>query len=291
MSGEVAAIGSAFLWALSSAMLRGLTSEVPSLALNALRSVVGVLAYGAVILGTGRLAAFGDLQAGNLLFLTTNLCVGILLGDTIYYSSMRLVGVSRALTLSSIYPLLTAVLAGLFLGETFGPGTYVGFVLCVGGVVLVARSGLGEKGSAATTAGGRGVAFALLAACCWSVGTVALRQGSVDMDPYVVNFLRMGGVTVAAGLWARARGELRSVHRLSWPMVALLVGGALIGSVVGSVLYLTAVQTAGASKAAVLASTAPLFSVPMSLLMGERLNGKLLVGMAAAVAGVVIVVS
>lgn len=123
MSGELSAIASAFLWALSSAMLRGLTSQVPSFALNALRSVVEVVAYGAVILGTGRLTAFGDLTPNSLLFLTVNLSVGILLGDTIYYSSMRLIGLSRALTISSIYPLLTAVLAGIFLGETFRPST------------------------------------------------------------------------------------------------------------------------------------------------------------------------
>lgn len=291
MNGEVSAIGSAFLWALSSAMLRGLTTEVPSLALNALRSVVGVLTYGVVILVDGRLGAFADLRPQNLLFLTINLGVGILLGDTIYYSSMRLVGVSRALTVSSIYPLLTTVLAGLFLGEMFGPETYVGFVLCVGGVILVARSGLGDKDSSTAIAGGRGVAFALMAAVCWSVGTVSLRQGSVDMDPYIVNFMRMGGVALAAGVWARARGEFRSIRRLSMGKVAMLVAGAIIGSVIGSVFYLSAVQTAGASKAAVLASTAPLFSVPMSLLTGERMNAKLLGGMAAAIAGVVIVVS
>lgn len=118
---------------------------------------------------------------------------------------------------------------------------------------------------------------------------MSLRQGAEGMDPYIVNFLRMGGVTVAAGLWARGRGEFRSIRQLTWSKVAILVTGAIIGSVVGSVFYLTAVQTAGASKAAVLASTAPLFSVPMSLLTGERLNWKLLAGMAAAISGVVIV--
>jgi len=52
---------------------------------------------------------------------------------------MRLIGLSRALTIASIYPLLTVVLAGIFLGEVFGPETYVGFVLCVGGAASGAR--------------------------------------------------------------------------------------------------------------------------------------------------------
>ena len=85
------------------------------------------------------------------------------------------------------------------------------------------------------------------------------------------------------------RGEFRAVRRLSWSRVAILVIGAITGSVVGSVFYLTGVQMAGASKASVLNSTAPLFSVPMSLLTGEKLNWKLLAGMAAAISGVVIV--
>lgn len=289
MSGEAAAIGCAFFWALSSAMLRGLTVEVPSLALNALRSLVGTLVYALAVLGTGRLARFSDFGVDNLFFLGINLGIGILLGDTAYYSSMRLIGLSRALTIASTYPLLTAVLAGLFLGERFGPATWAGFVLCVTGVVLVARSSLAPAGSGGGHLPARGVTLAIAAAVVWAVGTVALRRGAVGMDPFLVNFLRLGGVTLAAGLWARARGELREVRRLSLSRAAMLVAGAVIGSVFGAMLYITAVQTAGAAKAAVLASIAPLFSVPMSMLAGERVNRELIAGMGAAVAGIVIV--
>ncbi|MGI6206928.1 MAG: DMT family transporter [Anaerolineae bacterium] len=289
MSGEAAAIGSAFLWALSSAMLRGLTAEVPSLALNALRSLVGMAAYAVIVTGSGKLPGFGQFGAENLLFLTVNVGVGIVLGDTAYYSSMRQIGLSRAMTIASTYPLLTAILAGLFLGESFGPATWAGFVLCVGGVILVARSGLQPAQSGGGRALARGVWLAVAASALWAVGTVSLRRGSEGMDPFLVNFLRMSGVALVAGLWARARGEFGGIRRLAPSRVALLVAGALIGSVIGTMLYLTAVQTAGASKAAVLASIAPLFSVPMSMLAGEPVNRRLVVGMAAAVAGIVIV--
>lgn len=270
-------------------MLRGLTTEMPSLALNALRSLVGTLVYAVVVLATGRIANFGDFGADNLFFLGINLGIGILLGDTAYYSSMRLIGLSRALTIASTYPLLTAILAGLFLRERFGTATWVGFVLCVTGVVLVARSGLAPTGSGGHQLPARGLTLAIAAAVLWAVGTVALRRAAGGMDPFLVNFLRLGGVTLAAGTWAHARGELRGVRRLPLNRAALLVAGAVIGSVFGAILYITAVQTAGASKAAVLASIAPLFSVPMSMLAGERVNRKLIAGMVTAVAGIAIV--
>ncbi len=290
MSGEAAAVGCAFCWALSSSMVRGLTEHIPSLTLNSLRSLVATFFYVAIVLITGKYAGWRDFTLPKLAFLAVNLGVGIVLGDTAYYSSMRLVGLSRALTISSIYPLLTAILAGLVLGERFRALTWVGFLLCVGGVVIVARSSLqtGDVGSAARVR--RGVLLAIAAAGLWAIGTVSLRAGSVGLDPFLVNGLRLGGVAAVAGTWAARRGELRAVRRLRPGQVALLIAGALVGSLLGAMLYLTAVQAAGASKAAVLASTAPLFSVPMSLLSGEAVNRRLLFGMVAAVVGVMMVV-
>ena len=81
--------------------------------------------------------------------------------------------------------------------------------------------------------------------------------------------------------------DLRRYGRKQW--VPLLASG-LIGSVIGATLYLTAVQKAGASKAAVLASLAPLFSVPMALIAGEAVNLRLVLGIAVTVVGVALVV-
>jgi drug/metabolite transporter (DMT)-like permease len=288
--GELAAIGSAFTWAISSAILRKVADEVPSLTLNALRSAAGTGMYALAIILTGRYVLFAGVSSRGWLFIVLNLCIGMVLGDTAYYSSMRLIGLSRALTISSVYPLLTALLAGAFLGELFTWKTWAGFVLCIGGVILVARSEVRRGDPAPTRRLLRGTMMAIAAACMWAVGTICLRVGSEGLDALVVNSVRLAGVSLFAGLWARARGELACVRRFSRAQVLPILLASLIGSFGGATLYVLGVQLAGASKAAVLASVAPLVGVPMSLLAGESVNAKLLAGVVAAVVGVMLVV-
>ncbi|MGQ9552787.1 MAG: DMT family transporter [Anaerolineae bacterium] len=290
MTGEVAALGCAFCWALSSTLMRGLTDQMPSVLLNTLRSLVGTVLYALIILGTGKVSLYSCISIHDLAFVGINLAFGIVLGDTAYYSSMRLIGVSRALTISSMYPLLVALLAGVALGEQFSVRTWLGFMLCIAGVILVARSSLQRGNPRPLRQIGRGVGLAVAAAFLWSIGTVALRIGSRNIDAFVVNSIRLGGVTLIAGIWAGTRGEMQRTRVLGRRQWLPLVLAAIVGSVAGATLYVTSVQLAGASKAAVLASTAPLFSVPMSLLAGETVNARLIAGIVVAVTGVMLVV-
>jgi drug/metabolite transporter (DMT)-like permease len=57
-------------------------------------------------------------------------------------------------------------------------------------------------------------------------------------------------------------------------------------------LFVLAVQRAGAAKTAVLSSTAPLFALPLAaLLLGERLTGRVILGTLLSIAGVWLVVA
>jgi len=290
VSGEAAAIGCAVCWALSSTILRRATEDMPSILLNALRSLIATVLYLVLIVVSGQLAAYAGLTLHDLLFIGINLAFGIVIGDTAYYSAMRLIGVSRALTISSTYPLLAALLAGVVLDERFTYRTWLGFLLCIVGVIMVARAGVRSGDPAPASRARKGALLALASALMWAMGTVALRIGSLGLEATIVNSVRLGGVAIVAGSWSVARGEFRHFGKLGRRQLLPVVMAALIGSFVGATLYLTAVQKAGASKAAVLASTAPLFSVPMTRLAGEPVNGRLVAAMIVAVAGVMLVV-
>ncbi len=58
-----------------------------------------------------------------------------------------------------------------------------------------------------------------------------------------------------------------------------------------ALLYVMAVSLAGAAKASVLASTTPLFALPISIsLLHERMNSRIVTGTLLAVAGIWMVV-
>lgn len=289
MSGEAAALGCAFFWALSSALIRELTQVMPSLSLNAARSALGAVLNILAVLAFPRVILVQGAYWRNLGLLLINLSIGIVIGDSLYYSSMRLIGVARALTISSVYPLLTAMFSSVLLGEYLEPKGWAGFILCIGGVILVTRSASPQGQPAASKQALRGAALAVGAALCWSIGTVALRLGSVGLTPFLVNSFRLTGVAIIASLLAAGRREMISLRALNGRSVLLLLGSAVTGSLAGASLYVRAVQLAGAGKAALLASTAPLFSVPFALAGGERVNAQLLTGMVVAICGMALV--
>ncbi len=68
-----------------------------------------------------------------------------------FFAGMARLGAADAATLSTLEPVVTVVLAALFLGEAIGPWQSVGGAIILGAVIVLARSGV-EKRSPATLA-------------------------------------------------------------------------------------------------------------------------------------------
>jgi drug/metabolite transporter (DMT)-like permease len=81
---------------------------------------------------------------------------------------------------------------------------------------------------------------------------------------------------------------------MSWPTrraTKLVVVAGFFGMALGSLLYVTAVSYLGAAIMSVIASTAPLFAVPVSVLvLKEKVTRLTGVGILATIMGVVLVV-
>jgi len=63
------------------------------------------------------------------------------LGRTLYYSSFRFISVTQSTSISSSYPLLSAVLGITVLGEKLLPHQLIGIGLTLGGVYLLMMKG------------------------------------------------------------------------------------------------------------------------------------------------------
>jgi DME family drug/metabolite transporter len=205
---------------------------------------------------------------------------------------MKYIGLSRALPLSTTYPFFTIVLALLFLDERITWSIVGGAVLIVGGALLLAF----PRGTQSSRQGTdqqldlRGVALALGAAVCWGASTILLRQGLEGVEVPVANTVRLS--ILALILWAMVvqRKELRLIggytrgEGLRTLGVVVLTG--IIGMSLGTFAYLAAVQRAGAARTSVLTSAMPLFGVPFSLVLGEKLTARSVVGTLLTIGGV-----
>ena len=86
---------------------------------------------------------------------------------------------------------------------------------------------------------------------------------------------------------ARRRGLRAAVRPLRRESVAVIALAGILGTGIGSVLFIYAVENIGAAKTAFLTTAAPLFALPMGVLfLSERLTPRELVGTALTIAGI-----
>ncbi|MFN2154179.1 MAG: EamA family transporter, partial [Anaerolineae bacterium] len=171
MSGEIYALACALLWALSSALLKSQTHKIHVVFLGALRTIPALLIYWGIVLFTGRVGELLNLPVRSWAYLAGSTLIGLVVGDSIYFQSMKLIGLSRAMPLSTTYPFFTMLLSLLFLDERFGWTVIGGAVLIAGGGYLLALHRGKERlveSQAVRRVNSVGVVLALCAALCWS---------------------------------------------------------------------------------------------------------------------------
>ena len=285
--GAVCALASALTWAVTSLLVRTVSPPLSSVTVSAVRALLGgglLLAWVLVTGGFGRLAAIGET---NFLLLAISIVVAIALGDVMFFESARFLGLARAMTVSMVYPLMSAGFAAIFLGEPLSPRVGAGSVVTLTGLVLIVRSRDGEQVRKERL--GVGLAAAFIAAVAWAASLLVLKPAMGTLDPVTAQSVRLplAALVLFATPWGwGAPRQVLGADRSTLWRVALL-GIVTAGS---SVLFVTSVKWADVAVAAVLSSTAPLFALPLGLIfLGERVTRSALAGTALAVTGVALI--
>lgn len=288
MTGEAYAIACAFFWALSSTLLKSQTGKIGVIPLAAWRTVPGLFIYLGLLLFSGQANEIMHLPPRSLAFLIGSTLIGLGLGDLLYFRSMKLIGLARAMPISSTYPFFTLVLALLFLSEQFAWTIIGGAVLITAGTYLLAFPKGRRRVDGATARGMEftGVALALASASCWAAGTVMLRLGLEGVSIAVANSIRMPLlVTVLFAILFQQR-EIGRVREYGLRSLGITLLAGTIGTGLGTFTFLAALQRVGAAKTSILTSATPLFGVPFSMILGEKLTSRTVVGTLLTVAGV-----
>ena len=284
--GALCATGSALTWALINLLVRRLSPPFNSVALNALRSTVGSVLIVAWIAAVDGLGGLTDMSARAVWLLAISVVLAVGLGDTIFFESVKWLGLVRAMTVSMVYPLFAALLAAVLLGEAPTMQVSVGGFLTLTGLILTVRARGGEA-----PAHGRfrlGLAAALVAALAWAVSVILLKPALEEVDAVRSQAIRLP--LAAAMLWVTPwawsiRRPLREQGRAGlWRLFAL---GAL--SMASSILFVAGVRYAGVAVATVLSSTAPIFALPLGFFfLGARVPPTAVAGIILTIIGITI---
>jgi len=283
--GELAILGSSLVWAFGGVLLSRIYRKVNLMTAGATRCLSASVFFFVLLQFYGGFRALSIVQPRDILGLALSFIVVLGIGDTLFFLAIKKIGMVRAMPLAMTFPLLTFVLAAIFLDE------YIRLLVVLGaGLILVGVYFLSSSERAALPAAKPsvlGISLALGTALCWAVGTVVLTPVSEHVGPIVGNYVRQLGAAVLFLIVMPKAEGLRQLRALTpKELVTLLVAG-MVAYGFGSFLYMLALQRTGASITAVLSATTPLFSTPLSLLLlGEKANRRVVIGTILEVLGV-----
>jgi len=292
LSGELVALVSALLWAVASVLLTVGARRLHVLPLNLVRCVVSSVFFLALLPFFGGFEALAAIAPASWLWLVVSVAMLLVVGDTLYFLSMELAGVSWAMPVASINPLWAVLLASVFLDEPLSWSLLGGALLVVAGIVLVSRTAdhrtAGNPGNRSVRR--RGLLLALATSVLWAIGQISLKPATAGIDSVVANSVRQPigalallGLSLIQGRWR----ELGGLDARSWGVIVL---ASLIGTGMGSLLFVLSIQLIGAGRTAVLTSTAPLLAIPFSMLwLQERPTRWTLAGTLLTAAGIALV--
>jgi drug/metabolite transporter (DMT)-like permease len=284
--GALCALASALSWSVTSLLARSLIPHYGSVTINAVRSgVAGVLLLAVVVVLDGPHTLFAMSRA-TFVQLTVSIVAAMGIGDTVFFESTRAIGLSRAMTIATTYPVGAALLAAAFLDEPLTIPIIVGSVLTLGGIALIVR--VRSDNNARPERLAFGVWTAVLASVAWAVSTVMMKLPLSEIEPLTAQAVRLPLASVL--LWMTpwtwgAAGAMRKAGR--GPLVTVGVLSAVTAA--SSVLFVASLKYAGVAVGSVLSSTAPVFALPLGVIfLGERIATSTVLGVLLALAGIVV---
>ena len=290
MLGVIIALVTSLAWAGSSTLLKYLSSRIDAISVNTMRLWVGSIALVALVVFSGR---SGDILQTPIFPLLMVIASGILsntIGDTIYIRSLSYLDVSISYPISqSAFPVLTLIAAIFFLNETFTWFNILGAVFVISGILMVVRN---NKQVVTHKNTGKGVALTLVAAVLWAAGSITLKIGLTQVDTFIAAMIRVvvSALLLTTIAFSRTTPDRLKIRSYGTRNLILVASAGLLTYGVGAIGYVTAMHLIGAGKTVLLSASAPVFLLPMSvLILKERLSLVALAGVFIAVAGICLV--
>jgi len=290
LRGEMAALGSAAIWAASSTIYARIGHRIPPLTLNLLK---GLAAIGFTLLTLVlRQDVLPQMSGTSVLLLLISGAVGIGIGDTAFFESLNCMGARRGLLLEALAPPLAALIAWVSLGERLPPIAALGITLTVAGVawVIVERSPeVMPSKTAPPLRLNRGIIFGCVAALSQASGAVLSRAALADT---AVPPLWSGLIRIVAGcgillVWLGASPRPSGLGVLRSPRIVVLIGATAFASTFLAIwLQQTALKYTATGIAQAIGATSPLFVIPIALMLGEHISLRALLGAVIALIGV-----
>lgn len=218
--------------------------------------------------------------------------IGLTLGDAALFKAFVQLGARPTMLVFSLSPVLSAIMAWLFLNEKLTGIEILGISVTIAGVLwVVSEDQSGKEGERDRSLYLKGLFFAFLGAIGQASGLITAKLGLYgDFSALSGQVMRMLTATVAIWLFTILSGKAReTLDKIrSTPLSARYIFlGAIFGPVIGVYFSLVAVQFAPVGIASTLMALPPIFLIPIDyFVFKNKVSGRAVLGTVIALAGV-----
>lgn len=292
--GEFAAIGTSIAFAFGSTLF---TLSGRSLGVSLINRTRLLMALIGVMLV--HLIWFGSIIPDNAGFtpwfwLGISGLIGFAIGDALLFQAFLLIGPRISMLVFAISPVLGAIIAWIFLGETLAWLDILGIIITIAGIALVVTEKSEKSKNEDTPENPRayvyGLLFAFGGALGQAVGQVFSKIGLANDFPTLSALvIRLMVATVIIWIIAIAQKQMVSSYRklktnprAFW----MLLAATLLGPIIGVWFSLIAVQNTSVGVSSTLSSLTPVILIPIAyFVFGDKVTKQAIIGTLVAVGG------
>ena len=296
LKGEILAVISALAWAGSASIYKKGLEGIDPWSGNLIRTGFASLGFFLILIIKGTLSeSLFTITLSLLFWLIFSAFFAFFLGDLLFFISLKEIGVSRTVPISSTYPLFVTAWAFIIYRKPVSIFVIVGTLFIVLAIKLISEEKKEkeekDKNSKDNTEKennihSKGILLALLAALCWSVSIAVLEHLVLYLPSEAVagfRFLITFSLVAAVGSQRKFTITRRSVVWIGIFGVAVLV--------LGNYTFLEGVRLIGSAKVAPISSVYPVISVLFAtVFLRETLTPKIIGGTIMSFLGVFMVV-
>ncbi len=228
-------------------------------------------------------------EVSFLLFISSAL---IVVGDSIFMYSLDRYKVSLILPITSIYPLVTAVILILTGEEKIGLNIIIGTTVIVVGVSLVTSGRSGFEFQK------RPLLLGLSSALCWGTSIYFIRKiftfegtDAITITGIRLFLIGMMGMLIFVTSQNRRDSQRQRPREAVINSIKYILLSGLIGWKIGATIFFFAIQIGGAAIPTPVSSTNPIIATLIGLGLGiEEVTRKQFSGIVMSVLGTIIIV-
>ena len=292
MTGELAALVTAFFWSCSSILFTFGGRFVGSTILNRTRLVIG-LCYLSVL----HFFIYGKFlpitaDSHSWFWFGLSGIIGLVLGDSALFQAFVLIGPHLSMLIMTLVPIIGTIFAWIFLAETLSFIKLAGIICTISGIIMVVLNKhemtmLNKKEFMI------GILCGIGGAIGQAIGLILAKKGFVNNFPGLsATVIRVSTATIVIWLFTIISGRTKiTISKVMNRKILLTIAsGAFFGPFLGIWMSMVAIKWTYIGIASTIIALPPIILLPVSyFIFKEKITWKSIIGTFIAVSGTAII--